>query len=332
MLSEPGVDYEGGEFVLLEQRPRAQSRAHVLQPAARRVRDLPDPRAARTPGAARLPPGRPAPRREHGHRGQPHRARDHLPRRALTLTRRSTVQHQLGASIGTLALRRPLGPLHARDREASPALRFPGRGGPLDDARHDAARPSRQRPRQLDEYFARHARARSSCRSTSPARRSSAGSGRRSSRSRTGPPSRTPSWRARSAGPTRARRRRRGGPHAGADRRAVPPRARRRRRAHRLRRRAAAQAGASRPGAPRRGRPAARAGVGVPAARAVVSLLERVDDGVALAAGDQPAVDGKRAAPATERDGEAPQNSGSPRPGVDGARDEQHDQRCRRSP
>jgi len=32
ILSEPGVDFEGGEFVLLEQRPRAQSRAHVLNP------------------------------------------------------------------------------------------------------------------------------------------------------------------------------------------------------------------------------------------------------------------------------------------------------------
>jgi hypothetical protein len=31
-LSEPGEDYEGGEFVLLEQRPRAQSRAHVVTP------------------------------------------------------------------------------------------------------------------------------------------------------------------------------------------------------------------------------------------------------------------------------------------------------------
>jgi uncharacterized protein len=33
VLSEPGADFEGGEFVLLEQRPRAQSRAHVLTPA-----------------------------------------------------------------------------------------------------------------------------------------------------------------------------------------------------------------------------------------------------------------------------------------------------------
>jgi hypothetical protein len=33
VLSRRGVDFEGGEFVLLEQRPRAQSRAHVLTPA-----------------------------------------------------------------------------------------------------------------------------------------------------------------------------------------------------------------------------------------------------------------------------------------------------------
>ncbi|HEX4011581.1 MAG TPA: 2OG-Fe(II) oxygenase [Solirubrobacteraceae bacterium] len=33
VLSSPGEDFEGGEFVLLEQRPRAQSRAHVLTPA-----------------------------------------------------------------------------------------------------------------------------------------------------------------------------------------------------------------------------------------------------------------------------------------------------------
>lgn len=33
VLSAPGEDFAGGEFVLLEQRPRAQSRAHVLTPA-----------------------------------------------------------------------------------------------------------------------------------------------------------------------------------------------------------------------------------------------------------------------------------------------------------
>jgi hypothetical protein len=32
VLSRRGVDFEGGEFVLMEQRPRAQSRAHVLTP------------------------------------------------------------------------------------------------------------------------------------------------------------------------------------------------------------------------------------------------------------------------------------------------------------
>src|SRR5690348_5599720 len=33
ILARRGVDFDGGEFVLLEQRPRAQSRAHVLTPA-----------------------------------------------------------------------------------------------------------------------------------------------------------------------------------------------------------------------------------------------------------------------------------------------------------
>ncbi len=31
-LNEPGKDYEGGEFVLIEQKPRAQSKAIVLNP------------------------------------------------------------------------------------------------------------------------------------------------------------------------------------------------------------------------------------------------------------------------------------------------------------
>ncbi len=36
ILNRPGTDFEGGQFVLMEQRPRAQSRAHVidLQPGA----------------------------------------------------------------------------------------------------------------------------------------------------------------------------------------------------------------------------------------------------------------------------------------------------------
>ncbi|GAA4335196.1 hypothetical protein GCM10023149_43060 [Mucilaginibacter gynuensis] len=32
VLSQPGEDFEGGEFVLVEQRPRAQSKAMVLKP------------------------------------------------------------------------------------------------------------------------------------------------------------------------------------------------------------------------------------------------------------------------------------------------------------
>jgi uncharacterized protein len=31
LLNRPGTDFEGGEFVLVEQRPRAQSRAHVIE-------------------------------------------------------------------------------------------------------------------------------------------------------------------------------------------------------------------------------------------------------------------------------------------------------------
>lgn len=31
VLDRPGMDFEGGQFVLLEQRPRAQSRAHVVE-------------------------------------------------------------------------------------------------------------------------------------------------------------------------------------------------------------------------------------------------------------------------------------------------------------
>jgi hypothetical protein len=31
-LNRPGVDYTGGEFVMVEQQPRAQSRAHVIAP------------------------------------------------------------------------------------------------------------------------------------------------------------------------------------------------------------------------------------------------------------------------------------------------------------
>ena len=77
--------FTGGEFVLLEQRPRAQSRAHVLNPPPGAfvifpTRERPQPsKRGYNKGALR-----------HGvstiTSGPPDRARDHLPRRALAST------------------------------------------------------------------------------------------------------------------------------------------------------------------------------------------------------------------------------------------------------
>lgn len=50
VLSRPGEEFQGGEFVLLEQRPRAQSRAHVLTPAQGSFVIFP---TAERPGAGR---------------------------------------------------------------------------------------------------------------------------------------------------------------------------------------------------------------------------------------------------------------------------------------
>jgi hypothetical protein len=46
LLSEPGTDFTGGEFVLAEQRPRMQSRAEVVPLRRGRRRSLSGPRAA----------------------------------------------------------------------------------------------------------------------------------------------------------------------------------------------------------------------------------------------------------------------------------------------
>ena len=73
--------HEGGEFVLMEQRPRAQSRAHVLNPPRGAFVIFPTrerPRARQ----ARLLQGRDAPRRQHRHGRLADRARRDLPRRA----------------------------------------------------------------------------------------------------------------------------------------------------------------------------------------------------------------------------------------------------------
>ena len=63
-LDRPGDDFTGGEFVVVEQRPRAQSRATVdRDPAGPRAR-VHDPRPA-DPDAARLVGRADAPRRQH---------------------------------------------------------------------------------------------------------------------------------------------------------------------------------------------------------------------------------------------------------------------------
>ena len=83
-LNRAGTDFAGGQFVLVEQRPRAQSRAHVIE-LERARSDLPDPRAPGR-GLARPLPHDDAPRRRDGPCRRADHARDHLPRRGLTRT------------------------------------------------------------------------------------------------------------------------------------------------------------------------------------------------------------------------------------------------------
>ncbi len=66
-LSEPGTDFTGGEFVLVEQRPRMQSRPTVLDPRPRprrRLRDEPQAPPGDGSGRARLDALGAAPRRQ----------------------------------------------------------------------------------------------------------------------------------------------------------------------------------------------------------------------------------------------------------------------------
>ena len=69
LLSEPGRDFAGGEFVLTEQRPRMQSRAEVVPLRAGRGGDLRRPPPPGAGHAGRLP-REPAPRRQPGPLGQ----------------------------------------------------------------------------------------------------------------------------------------------------------------------------------------------------------------------------------------------------------------------
>ena len=85
MLSVPDVDFTGGENVLVEQRPRAQSRPVVARLRARTGAALPDEGPARA-GQARAEAGRDAARREHGPLRRADHTRDHLPQRRVGIT------------------------------------------------------------------------------------------------------------------------------------------------------------------------------------------------------------------------------------------------------
>ena len=141
VLSQTGSDFSGGEFVLLEQRPRAQSRAHVLTPA-KGAFDLPDPRAAE-PRQARIPPRRTTPRREHGHQRRADRARHHLPRLEMR-----TMSFTIYES--------PIGPLTVVAGEHGlRELHFPGRGpSKREDDQNPAVPALAAAAEQLDAYFA----------------------------------------------------------------------------------------------------------------------------------------------------------------------------------
>jgi methylated-DNA-[protein]-cysteine S-methyltransferase len=128
VLSEPHVDFDGGEFVLLEQRPRAQSRAHVLTP----------PR-----GAFVLFPTH---HRPNAGRSGYHRVG--LRHGVSTITRGERTAHRWDVH------ETPIGPLtlHAGPRGLV-AIAFPGRGRPVDETARDPAALAGAGA-QLDEYFA----------------------------------------------------------------------------------------------------------------------------------------------------------------------------------
>ena len=111
LLSEPGRDFEGGEFVLTEQRPRMQSRAEVV-PLGYGDGVLFPVHHRPVRGGAGLPSREHSPRREPGPRRPALHARHHLPRRPIAVR---------GAS------RRP--PSRPRGCAARPP-------GPGDDAAH----------------------------------------------------------------------------------------------------------------------------------------------------------------------------------------------------
>ena len=86
LLSEPGRDFTGGEFVLTEQRPRMQSRAEVVPLTPGRRRHLRGARAARA-GDARNLSRQSAPWREPDQKRRALHPRRDLSRRGVTAVR-----------------------------------------------------------------------------------------------------------------------------------------------------------------------------------------------------------------------------------------------------
>ena len=82
-LTEPGVDYTGGEFVLTEQRPRSQTRATAIVLERGEGIVLPEQPPARA-GLTRYVPGDAPPRRQRGALGCAGGAGADLPRRPLS--------------------------------------------------------------------------------------------------------------------------------------------------------------------------------------------------------------------------------------------------------
>jgi uncharacterized protein len=80
-LSRRGVDYEGGDFLLVEQRPRAQSRGEAIHTEQGELVIFPTRHRA---GRARVVPHDHASRGEHDHAGDAVHSGHHLPRCEVT--------------------------------------------------------------------------------------------------------------------------------------------------------------------------------------------------------------------------------------------------------
>ena len=112
LLSEPGRDFEGGEFMLVEQRPRMQSRGEVVPlQQGDAVLFAVNERPAK--GTPRLASHGDAPRRLQPAQRRALHARHHLPRRGVTVqpTRdREDLRPEFGdAEAGLAAGRQHLG-------------------------------------------------------------------------------------------------------------------------------------------------------------------------------------------------------------------------------